>query len=86
MVGLWVGHDTTPNSFAEAKKLIQQKRSNPNMEIEKTDPIQLLNCPWCGRELDAYNYEFQQSYDSLEQFTHLEEFKLDVTKNASLVN
>ncbi len=67
LVGLWVGHDTTPNSFAEAKKLIQQKRSNPNMEIEKTDPIQLLNCPWCGRELDAFNYEFQQSHDSLEQ-------------------
>ena len=69
LVGLWVGHDTTPNSFAEAKKLIQQKRSNPNMEIEKTDPIQLLNCPWCGRELDAYNYEFQQSYDSLDNLT-----------------
>ncbi len=67
LVGLWVGHDTTPNFFADAKKIIQQKRSNPNMEIEKTDPIQLLNCPWCGRELDAFNYEFQQSYDSLEQ-------------------
>ena len=69
LVGLWVGHDTTPNNFADAKKIIQQKRSNPNMEIEKTDPIQLLNCPWCGRELDAYNYEFQQSYDSLDNLT-----------------
>jgi len=62
LVGLWVGHDTTPNSFAEAKTLIQLKRSNPKMEIEKTDPIQLLNCPWCGRELDAFNYEFEYTY------------------------
>lgn len=69
LVGLWVGHDTTPNFFSEAKTLIQQKRSNPNMIIEKTDPIQLLNCPWCGRELNAFNYEFEQSYDSLEKLS-----------------
>ena len=67
LVGLWVGHNTTPNSFVDAQKIIQQKRSHPNTEIEKTDPIQLLNCPWCGRELDAFNYEFQQSHDSLKQ-------------------
>ncbi len=61
LVGLWVGHDTTPNSFAEAKKMIQQRRSYPTMPIEKTDPIQLLNCPWCGRELTAFNYEFDDA-------------------------
>ena len=69
LVGLWVGHDTTPNSFDEAKNLIQQKREHPNMIIEKTDPIQLLNCPWCGRDLNAFNYKFEQSFDSLEQLS-----------------
>ncbi len=64
LVGLWVGHDTTPNTFSEAKKTIQQKRSNPNMPLEKTDPIQLLNCPWCGRKLDAFNYEFDDIQDN----------------------
>ncbi len=67
LVGLWVGRDTTPNSFSEAKTTIQHKRNNPNLIIEKSDPIQLLNCPWCGRKLDAYNYEFEQSYESVEK-------------------
>ena len=67
LVGLWVGHDSTPNSFSEAKKIIEQKRNNPNFFVEKTDPIQLLSCPWCGRELNAFNYEFEQPYDSLEK-------------------
>ena len=66
-MGLWVGHDTTPNNFDEAKKLIQQKRNNSNFIIDKTDPIQLLNCPWCGRKLNAHNYEFEQNYQSLGQ-------------------
>ena len=61
LVGLWVGSGTTPNSFNEAKKTIMNKRSNPNISAEKTDPIQLLNCPWCGRELTAFNYEFGDS-------------------------
>ena len=67
LVGLWVGHDTTPNNFDEAKKLIQQKRNNPNFKIDRTDPIQLLNCSWCGRKLNARNYEFEQNYESLEK-------------------
>ncbi|MCH7646990.1 MAG: hypothetical protein IIA83_00065 [Thaumarchaeota archaeon] len=67
LVGLWVGHDTTPNNFDEAKKLIQQKRNNSNFIIDRTDPIQLLNCPWCGRKLNAHNYEFEQNYQSLEK-------------------
>ena len=67
LVGFWVGHDTTPNSCSEAEKLIKRKRLNPDMNIEKTDPIQLLNCPWCGRKLNAFNYEFKQPYSSLEK-------------------
>lgn len=59
LVGLWVGYDTTPNSFTEAKKKIQLKRNNPEMTIETSNPIQLLNCPWCGREFNAHNYEFE---------------------------
>jgi len=65
LVGLWVGRATTPNDFNVAKKVIQQKRSNPKYVQELSDPIQLLNCPWCGRKLDAFNYDFEQPQDNL---------------------
>lgn len=67
LVGLWVGRDTTPNSFDDAKKTIERKRRHPELIIDKTDPIQLLNCPWCGRKLDAFKYEFDDNYQSLEK-------------------
>jgi hypothetical protein len=65
LVGLWVGRATTPNEFGAAKKTILQKRSNPRLVQETSDPIQLLNCPWCGRKLDAFNYDFDQPTDEL---------------------
>ena len=55
LVGLWVGKTTTPNDFAEAKKIIQQ-----NPRSERSNPIQLRSCPWCGRNLDENNYEWEQ--------------------------
>ena len=64
LVGLWVGVTMTPNSFDIAKKMIKQKRSNPSQPIREENPMQLLNCPWCGRKLDAYSYEFEKAYES----------------------
>ena len=58
LVGLWAGKKTTPNSFAEAKKIIQE-----TPRAENTNPIQLHSCPWCGRELDEHNYEWRQDTD-----------------------
>ena len=55
LVGLWVGATTTPNSFAEAKKIIQKRPTS-----EKTNPIQIHDCPWCGRKMDHHNYEWTQ--------------------------
>lgn len=66
LVGLWVGRDTTPNSFSKAKERIKQRRENQNSKFDTSDPIQLLNCPWCGRELNAFNYEFEYEYDNPE--------------------
>ena len=63
LVGLWVGQATTPNLFDQAKKAIQMKRKTPDHNIENADPIQLLNCPWCGRKLNAFNYEFDYPDD-----------------------
>ena len=58
LVGLWVGSSTTPNSFDEAKKLIQKMRSGASKDTA-SNPIQLLNCPWCGRRLRPHNYKFE---------------------------
>lgn len=61
LVGLWVGNSTTPNSYSEAMDIIKKKRQAPNMKPPNGDPIQLLNCPWCGREIDAYNYKYEKT-------------------------
>ncbi len=64
LVGLWAGVKTTPNAFADARSKIKSRQHNPNMLIEEGDPMQLLNCPWCGRRLDARSYEFENAYES----------------------
>ena len=58
LVGLWAGRKTTPNSFAEAKRILQQ-----TPHAENTNPIQLHSCPWCGRGLDVHNYGWWQDAD-----------------------
>ncbi|MEU2670642.1 helicase-related protein [Streptomyces sp. NPDC007164] len=46
-VGLWVGRDTTPNSYAEAETAFRElKQMN-----EPDDRFLLERCPWCGTEI-----------------------------------
>ena len=46
-IGMWVGGDTSPNSFEDAVTLFEQIRSadHPNASF------QLDLCPWCGTEV-----------------------------------
>ncbi len=48
-IGLWVGRSGTPNSMAEAKKLITAYRGNT--AESKGSPFPLVSCPWCETEL-----------------------------------
>ncbi|MGW2087479.1 helicase-related protein [Streptomyces sp. NPDC001880] len=46
-VGLWVGRDTTPNSYAEAETALGElKQMN-----DPDDRFLLERCPWCGTEI-----------------------------------
>ncbi|MEH7349135.1 DISARM system helicase DrmA [Gottfriedia acidiceleris] len=54
-IGLWIGADSSPNTFADAIEKLEQIR-NGN-EVKLGNPIQLLHCPWCGTELTYEQYE-----------------------------
>jgi len=62
LVGLWVGRSSTPNrligkeDYTTAEYTILRKRKN-GVTPEEHNPMQLLNCPWCGDKLDEWNYE-----------------------------
>ena len=54
-VGLFVGNDTTPNSLKTAEK-------NKNLDVDKENPVQIINCPRCGKELNGkYDYKVVSS-------------------------
>ncbi len=48
-IGLWAGRSLTPNSQVAARAAVNQL-AHP--DGEGRNPFQLLNCPWCGTELD----------------------------------
>ncbi len=48
-IGMWVGVSLTPNEEAEALRAVARLVRKPD---EAKNPFQLLNCPWCGTELD----------------------------------
>lgn len=62
LVGLWVGQSSTPNKLigkddpksAEYIILSARKSGNPP---EEHNPMQLLNCPWCGDKLSPFSYD-----------------------------
>lgn len=54
-VGLFVGNDTTPNSLKTAIK-------NKDLDVDKENPVQIINCPRCGKELNGkYDYKVVSS-------------------------
>lgn len=49
-LGLWVGHQTAPNTFEDSKNAIRDARNGRN--VGGTSPAQLSTCPWCGAPID----------------------------------
>ena len=69
LVGLWVGMSATPNvlrmgsdNFASAESAILNRRKTGKIPDEH-NPMQLLDCPWCGMNLDASCYEVKEDSD-----------------------
>ena len=52
-IGLWVGGNSSPNSFEETVKALEKIRKG---EHPQGTPIQLVSCPWCGSPLTDKNY------------------------------
>ncbi|GLZ75397.1 hypothetical protein Afil01_02040 [Actinorhabdospora filicis] len=46
-IGIWVGANSTPNTYAEAVTLLRDMRAGR----ESTVGFQVEHCPWCGTEL-----------------------------------
>ena len=54
-IGLWVGGGLTPNHLAEARTSINKQKAGG--VDEKSNPVQIRVCPWCGEKLYAQNYD-----------------------------
>jgi len=52
-IGLWVGQKSTPNRTEDAAQAIQQNHGQWMGLGNKGTPIQLTNCPWCGKPITA---------------------------------
>lgn len=59
-IGLWVGQASTPNTIADARRALKNHGkyggASAADEDDFSDPVQLLQCPWCGTELSYLNY------------------------------
>ncbi len=69
LVGLWVGLAATPNAlkmgtdnYSSAEYAILNSRKTGKSPDEH-NPMQLLNCPWCGQKLDALCYDVKEDAD-----------------------
>ena len=54
-IGLWVGQRSTPNRTEDSAQALRQNRGMWSGEGSRGTPMQLTNCPWCGKPLDANN-------------------------------
>jgi len=54
-IGLWVGQRSTPNWTEDAAQAIREDKGMYSGIGSKGTPLQLTNCPWCGRPLSANN-------------------------------
>jgi hypothetical protein len=58
-IGLWVGSETTPNTYQQAYKSYTELL----MQDTPKSPFQIDRCPWCGTEMvPARQYENTQLY------------------------
>lgn len=53
-IGLWIGADSSPNNLEDAE--IKLEELSAGNEVKKGNPMQLMNCPWCGTELTPDDY------------------------------
>lgn len=53
-IGLWVGQAATPNTLKDAEAALRSLQHGP--DLKEGNPIQLRQCPWCGKPLDYRNY------------------------------
>ncbi len=54
-IGLWVGGNLTPNHLKEARTSINKQKEGG--VDEKSNPVQIKVCPWCGAKLYAQHYD-----------------------------
>lgn len=52
-IGLWVGQRSTPNRTEDAAESIRKTRGVWTGMGSKGTPLQLTNCPWCGKPLSV---------------------------------
>lgn len=51
-LGMWVGGSVSPNQARDAEKFTEDAKLGGYRGGQAT-PLQLTDCPWCGREIDA---------------------------------
>lgn len=62
-IGLWIGADSSPNSFKDAMEKMEELQKG--QEVKAGNPIQLMNCPWCGTELTHEQYEISEKHQKI---------------------
>lgn len=62
-IGLWIGADSSPNTFNDAIEKLEQIRDG--QEVKVGNPMQLLHCPWCGTELTHEQYEITNEFQKI---------------------
>ena len=46
-IGIWLGRNSTPNTWAQAEEALKQLRRDPHAQ----NRFLLLRCPWCGTQM-----------------------------------
>ena len=54
-LGMWVGGAVTPNQDKDAEEWVQSQRLGSRRGQASSSPLQLSDCPWCGRLLNPRN-------------------------------
>ncbi|GLZ08896.1 DNA helicase [Actinomadura sp. NBRC 104412] len=65
-LGMWVGRAATPNTVKDAAQSIKRLREGD--ELQEENPVQLRACPWCGKAMDAWNYEADPTISEMRAF------------------
>jgi hypothetical protein len=61
LIGLWVGRNSTPNNHDDARESLAALLQGT--DVKEANPVQLHNCPWCGKELGPADYHIDSRRD-----------------------